>query len=83
MRYVFINLEIQDGERNHVHRVLHITRTKNLDFAVKRYVSTFWGYGKVDKLSGWWDYGECAGRLKTFTELTKEEYEKLNHLFFY
>ena len=81
MRYLFIHLEIQDGERRHNHRVLHITKADNLNFAVERYVSTYWGYGKVDKSSRWWDYGECAGRLKSFTELTKGEYDMLNYLF--
>jgi len=81
MRYLFIQLEIQDGERVHDHRVLHTTKAIDLNFAVERYVSTYWGYGEVDKQSRWWDYGECTGRLKSFTELTKEEYEMLDYLF--
>lgn len=81
MRYLFIHLEIQDGDRRHSHKVLHITNAINLNFTVERYISTFWGYGKIDKQSRWWNYGECAGRLKSFTELTKEEYDMLNYLF--
>jgi len=81
IRYLFIHLEVKDGERTHNHRVLHTTRAKDLNFAVERYVSTFWGFGKVDKQSRWWDYGECAGRLKSFTEISREDYEMLNYLF--
>ena len=49
IKYLFIHLEIQDGERRHDHKVLHITTAKNLNFAVEKYVATFWGYGKIDK----------------------------------
>jgi hypothetical protein len=80
-KYLLINLEIQDGERNHVHRVLYTTTAKNCNFAVERYVSTYWGEGKIDKLSGWWNYGECEGRLINFFEITKETYNYLEFLF--
>jgi hypothetical protein len=81
IRYLFIHLEVQDGDRRHYHRILHTTKASNLNFAVERCVSTYWGYGKADKQSRWWNYGECSGRLKSFTELTKEEYEMLTYLF--
>ena len=77
-KYLYIHLVIQDGERRHDHKVLHITRASNLAFAAERYVSTFWGYGKADKESKWWDYGECSGKLKTYQELTKREFNFLN-----
>ena len=79
MRYLLINLEVQDGERRHQHRCLHQTNAKNLDFAVQRYVSTFWGYGTHD--SGWWNYGECMGRVVNYHEITKDEYKRLAELF--
>lgn len=81
MKYLFIHLEIQDGERKHSHKVLHTTNAENLEFAVERYVSTYWGYGKADRQSRWWNYGECAGRLVSFRELDKEEYDRLTYLF--
>lgn len=81
VKYLFIHLEVQDGERRHDHNVLHTTKASNIDFAAERYVSTFWGYGTRSKNSDWWDYGECAGRLKSYKELTKEEFEWLTNLF--
>jgi hypothetical protein len=52
-KYLYIYLVVQDGERRHDHKVLHITKANNLAFAAERYVSTFWGYGKVNKESRW------------------------------
>ena len=77
LKHLFIHIEVQDGERRHDHKVLHCTTAKNINFVAERYVSTFWGHGKVDKKSRWWDYGDCSGRLKHVEELTSTEYEIL------
>ena len=77
LKYLFIHIEIQDGERRHDHKVLHCTTAKNIKFSAERYVATFWGHGEVDKESRWWNYGECTGRLKRVEELTLAEYETL------
>lgn len=77
LKHLFIHIEVQDGERRHDHKVLHCTTAKNINFAAEKYVSTFGGYGKVDKKSRWWNYGGWAGRLKHVEELTSTEYEIL------
>jgi len=56
-----------------------MTKAKDLDFVVQRYVSTFWGYSTLD--NGWWNYGECMGRAINYHELTKQEYDRLTELF--
>ena len=84
VRYLFIHLKVQDGEREHDHRVLHTTTGTNLEFAAERYVASFWGYSELDKNTDCWyaHGGEIAMRLETYRELTEEEYNYLNGLFY-
>ena len=77
MKYLFIHIEVQDGERKHDHKVLHTTNANNIEFSAQRYVSTYWGKGKREDNWWWWN-NEFAGRLYSVTELTLEEYEILN-----
>ena len=84
LKYLFIHIKIQDGEREHDHRVLHTTYANNLDFAVERYVASFWGWGeRLHNDDVWyWNGGEFAGRLESYKELSKKEYYKINKLFY-
>lgn len=84
MKYLFIHLEVQDGERRHDHRVLHTTNAKNIEFAAQRYVASFWGNGyRDDRNSEWWNVnaGEIALRLRNVTELTEAEYKFMHDIF--
>jgi hypothetical protein len=80
VKYLFIHLEVQDGERRHDHRVLHTTKAKNINFAAERYVATFWGYSSRPFKGDWWHVGEIALRLKRVVKLTKSEYNLINRI---
>ena len=84
VRYLFIHLKVQDGEREHDHRVLHTTTGTNLDFAAERYVASFWGYSELERSTGSWyaHGGEIAIQLEKCTEITESEYQFLNKLFY-
>lgn len=84
MKYIFIQLAIQDGEREHTHRIVHTTNAKNLAFAVERYASTYWGYSELDKSSKCWYAfgGEISIKVENWKELTQEEYKLINKLFY-
>ena len=76
-KYLFIHLKVQDGDRIHDHKILHSTKALNIQLAAERYVSRYWGFGKIDKATRWWDYGECSGKLVKVKELTKEQFDLL------
>ena len=77
IRYLFVHLEVQDGERKHDHKVVFATRANNLGLSAQRYVANYWGYGKREEDWWWWD-GEIAGRLVSWKELTEQSYNLLN-----
>ncbi|HRT02647.1 MAG TPA: hypothetical protein P5513_01755 [Candidatus Diapherotrites archaeon] len=81
-KYLFIHLEVQDGTRRHDHRVLHITKAKNINFAAERYVSTFWGYSSRPFKGDWWYTSEISLRLKRVVKLTKSEYKLLERIMY-
>lgn len=43
MKRLFIQLKIQDGEREHNHRVTTVTNCKNINFAAAWYAAHYWG----------------------------------------
>jgi hypothetical protein len=69
---IFIELEVQDGNRSHTHKVLHETNGIDIEFAALRYVATFWGKGSIDGEWGWFD-GEFAARLVQVKEVPNDE----------
>ena len=79
VKYLFIHLEVQEGEYRHDHKLLHVTKCNNLDFAVEWYVAHYWGQGERDYNDEWWWWsGDHCGRLKHYKELTKREFNFLN-----
>ena len=81
IKYLFIEIEIYEGDRVHNHRVLHTTNGNNIMFAANRYVSTYWGYGDRDG-EYWWFHGEIIGKLVKVKELTKDQFDVLNDVFY-
>jgi len=83
MKYLFIHLEVQDGERRHDHRILHTTNAKNIEFAAQKYAASFWGWGerynKEDDY--WWFNGEITIRLKNVIEISEYEYRLMSGIF--
>jgi len=83
MKYLFITLDVQDGERKHTHRILHTTNAKNIEFAAQRYVANFWGYGERQNKEDdfWWFFGEITCRLYTVVEISEFEYKLMSDIF--
>lgn len=77
MRYLFINIKIQEGEHQHNHKVLLQTKCNNLDFAAQYYIAHYWGYGQLQDKWWWWD-GVHAEKLDHWKEVSLSEYEILN-----
>lgn len=84
MKYLFIVLQIHDGERTHTHRVLHTTKCKNINFAAQYYAAHFWGESERDIDDTWTAWGgEIDIELEKVVELTEEKYNELHKLFYY
>jgi len=82
LRYLFITLDVHDGERTHTHRVLHRTKCKNINFAAEYYAAHFWGYAMREDC-GWSAWGgEILIEVSKVVELTSSKYEYLSRLFY-
>lgn len=85
MKHLFITLSIQDGEREHTHRILHNTTGKNIDFAAERYASTYWGEGEGEIGHRgrilWWFWGEFTVRVESVVEISDDEYKVISDVF--
>ena len=77
--YLFLRLDVFQGDREHQHKVLIETKATNIKFAIMRYLSTYWGEGEYNRDSHKWsyDYGEIMLELIRYEEVTKEEYDYL------
>ena len=83
MKYLYIEVEVREGEFEHTHRIIHTTNCENLEFAVEWYTSHFWGYGTRDfKDEWWWWDGVHCGRTGKWKELTKKEYDFMWRMFY-
>lgn len=84
MKYLYIRLEVRDGEREHIHHCLHTTNAKSIEFAAERYAASFWGGESThDKDGNWiaWD-GEIMIKLEKVQKIAKNQYNFLNSLFY-
>lgn len=84
MKYLLIELRVQDGERQHTHRILHTTTAKNINFAAERYAAQFWGEGERErqpKRNYWWVNGEITIQMDNVIELTYDQHRDMSMLF--
>ena len=83
MKYLFIVLNTQDGEREHTSRsLLQIADTEDIEESAELYASEYW-CGKsepIDENGYYWVSGEFAVRLSFVREITKSEYKLLSAL---
>lgn len=84
MKYLFIELEIQDGERIHTHRCLHTTKCKNINYAAEYYAAHYWGYSeRTFNDNSWYAHvGEIAIECTDVKELTKSQYDFMYNVFY-
>lgn len=82
MKYYFIELSVQDGEREHTHRVLTQSRNPDKNKVATDYAANFWGDSEeVDGGFEAWG-GEILIKVSKVLELTKEEFEFVYELFY-
>ena len=87
IKYIFLKLNVRDGEIEHTHKILLETKCNNIDFAVAWYAAHFYGenwYNEVPsyhndrcKLSDvyWFQiHGEVCISVDSYTELSKRHY---------
>lgn len=81
MKYLFITLNVQDGENRHTHRVLHSTESKRLNFASQLYAKSY--YGKGERNGDWWEFysGSIAVKVESVLELSEYEYKLMSMIF--
>jgi len=82
VRYMFINIEIRDGEREYnCKSVFSLDAEINLNEYAEDYPKSFHGEGKTDDDEWYWDScGETMCRLHNYKEVTKVEYDVLRNI---
>lgn len=93
--YLYIRLNIRDGEREHTHHCLTQTDESDLKKAAEEYAKTFWcneddyegeegngGSSWEDNGSYYMHGGEICVQLKNWRKITKEEFHKLGDFFY-
>jgi hypothetical protein len=86
MKYLFIILNVQDGEHRHTHRVLHTTNGTDNDFIANWYAAHY--YGTESERQGlkddsWWSFegGSIAVEVTGVRELSEFEYKLMSDMF--
>lgn len=82
VKYLVIQLEERNGEREYNHRVLHTTKCSNVDFAAEWYCAHFWSGGYSHREDDWWWFYDVMVRVYRVRELTKREFNLLNKIMY-
>lgn len=83
MKYLFITLEIQDGEHEHTHRVLTTCADeKNVLEAADDYAKDYWGDSEKEDDRYLFDGGGIALRVYDVEVLSEFEYNLLTKIFY-
>lgn len=96
IKHLYLRLIVQDGEREHTHHCIHVTKCKDIKFSALWYTAHYWGIGEhehsylknypivsqLTKEPVWWFDNEITVRLESYKEITEIEYQFLNKLFY-
>lgn len=82
MKYLFIELNVQDGENRHTHRVLHTTGGTDINFVAEWYAAHYYGT-EAELMDGWWNFqAGCIGvKVVGVRELSEFEYNLMSDIF--
>ena len=82
MKYLFITLNVQDGENKHTHRVLHSTNGTDIIFVAQWYAAHFYGT-EAERNDDRWEFqaGSIAVELENVQEITEFEYNLMSDMF--
>ena len=83
MKYLFITLNVQDGENRHTHRVLHTSQGTDINFIAQWYASHYYGNGS-ERYDDWWNYQTrivMGVRVESVIELSEYTYKLMSDIF--
>lgn len=83
MKYLFIILNVQDGEHRHTHRVLHTSQGTDINFIAQWYAAHYYGNGS-ERYDDWWNYQTrivMGVRVESVRELSEFEYALMSDIF--
>ena len=82
LRYIFISLEIVDGEKTYYNTTVIATKAMNLEFAANWYAAHFFGESESERSQNdvkWWDeFMERLVSVSSWKEITESEFNVLN-----
>lgn len=80
MKYVFIDLEVRNGEYEYNCKSVHITECTSIEFFAQRYASTFYGCPDGRTFGGdtwYFNGGEVSATVDELEEIPEETYNIL------
>ena len=82
IKYLFIDLEVREGERTHNHRVLIQTKLENVADAVEDYASDYWGESTKEENFFMACNDEISIRVRKYKLLDKKTYDIMHDIFY-
>lgn len=82
IKYLFIELEVREGERTHNHRVLFQTKLDNVVDAVDDYASNYWGESTKEGDFFMACNDEISIRICKYKLLDKKTYDIMHDIFY-
>lgn len=82
MKYLYIDLLVIDGGREHNHRIVTQTSEEDTDKFVQEYASSYWGESWEQDGAYYAHGGEIAIKVFKFKEIDEGLYHTLRTLFY-
>ena len=83
IKYLYIRLLIKEGDREHTHHCLYVSKLSLKD-AAKKFAANYWGESEWDEKNQCWYAcgGDIAISISKVEELTEREYTFLKNVLF-